>query len=97
MYLRISTCVSTQVLAELVDTSSSEESGEEEETSEWGRQMADWRHKLRTARRIELQTKVPEDFTITEKAPIKHVKLGCWRKDITAALRIYANQTAFLL
>ena len=81
VYLRISTCVSTQVLAELGDTSSSEESSEEEETSDWGRQMAEWRHKLRTARRIELQTKVPEDFTITEKAPIKHVKLGCWRKD----------------
>ena len=51
------------MLAELGDTSSSEESGEDEETSDWGRQMAEWRHKLRTARRIELQTKVREDFT----------------------------------
>ena len=81
MYLRISTCVSTQVLAELVDTSSSEESGEEEETSEWGRQMAEWRHKLRTARRIELQTKVLEGFTITKEALTKHVKFGRQCKD----------------
>ena len=58
LYLRISTCVSTQVLAELGDTSSSEESSEEAESSEWGRQLAEWRHKLRTVRRIELQTKV---------------------------------------
>ena len=58
VYLRISTCVSTQVLAELGDTSSSEESSEEAESSEFGRQLAEWRHKLRTVRRIELQTKV---------------------------------------
>ena len=81
VYLHISTCVSTQVLAELGDTSSSEESSEEEETSEWGRQMAEWRHKLRTARRIELQTKVREGFTITKEALTKHVKLGCQLKD----------------